>query len=182
MSLQLSDRPGMASDSFELRIDDRFGAVSLPIRGVSIEVYLGYAGADLTRMGRYTMDEVAVSCPPDTLVISGKASDMRGSGSGKTTRSGSWEDVSLALIVGDVAARNGWQPSSPVDTRVPRMDQLNESDFNFITRVAKNMTAPPMSPTASCWWCRDRAGRAPVARPWHSSPCSAAMSPAGSFV
>ncbi|PPK37543.1 late control protein [Pseudomonas laurylsulfatiphila] len=135
VSLQLSDRPGMASDSFELRIDDRDGAVSLPVRGASIEVYLGYAGADLTRMGRYTVDEVAVSGPPDTLVISGKASDMRGSG--KTTRSGSWENVSLAQIVGDVAARNGWQPSCPVDTRVPRMDQLNESDFNFITRLAK---------------------------------------------
>ncbi|MDN4543952.1 phage late control D family protein [Pseudomonas sp. C32] len=135
VSLQLSDRPGMESDTFELRIDDRDGAVSLPVRGASIEVYLGDAGADLTRMGRYTVDEVAVSGPPDTLVISGKASDMRGSG--KTTRSGSWEDVSLAQIVGDVAARNGWQPSCPVDIRVPRMDQLNESDFNFITRLAK---------------------------------------------
>jgi len=36
-----------------------------------------------------------------------------------------------------VAARNGWQPVCPVQTKVPRVDQLNESDYNFITRLAK---------------------------------------------
>lgn len=68
-------------------------------------------------------------------MIRGKASDM--CGSGKTTRSGSWESFSLASIVNDVAARNGWQPVCPMGTVVPRADQLNESDFNFITRLAR---------------------------------------------
>ncbi|MNO99714.1 phage late control protein GPD [compost metagenome] len=125
----------MESDEFELRIDDRAQAVTLPSRGAKIEVFLGYGAQAMARLGSYTVDEVEVTGPPDTITLRGKASDMRGSG--KTTRSGSWEDVSLAQIVGDVAARNGWQPSCPVDTRVPRTDQLNESDFNFITRLAK---------------------------------------------
>lgn len=116
-------------------INDRDSAVSLPSRGASIEVFLGYSGTALTRLGRYTVDEVELSGPPDTLVIRGKASDMRGSG--KTTRSGSWENVSLASIVNDVAVRNGWQPVYPMGTVVPRADQLNESDFNFITRLAR---------------------------------------------
>ena len=133
--LRTTDKPGMESDDFELRIDDRDSAVSLPSRGASIEVFLGYSGTALTRLGRYTVDEVELSGPPDTLVIRGKASDMRGSG--KTTRSGSWENVSLASIVNDVAARNGWQPVYPMGTVVPRADQLNESDFNFITRLAR---------------------------------------------
>lgn len=133
--LRTTDKPGMESDDFELRIDDRDSAVSLPSRGASIEVFLGYSGTALTRLGRYTVDEVELSGPPDTLVIRGKASDMRGSG--KTTRSGSWEGVSLASIVKEVAARNGWSPVCPVDTVVPRADQLSESDFNFITRLSK---------------------------------------------
>ena len=133
--LRTTDKPGMESDDFELRIDDRDSAVSLPSRGASIEVFLGYSGTALTRLGRYTVDEVELSGPPDTLVIRGKASDMRGSG--KTTRSGSWEGVSLASIVKDIAARNGWSPVCPVDTVVPRADQLSESDFNFITRLSK---------------------------------------------
>jgi len=133
--LRTLDKPGMESDEFELRIDDRDGAVSLPERGASIEIYLGYAETSLVRLGRYTVDEIELSGPPDTLVIRGKASDMRGSG--KTTRSGSWENVSLATIVATVARRNGWEPVCSVGTIVPRADQLGESDFNFITRLAR---------------------------------------------
>lgn len=135
LSLRTSDKPGMDSDDFELRIDDRDQAVALPTRGAGVEVYLGYTGQALTRLGRYTVDEIELSGPPDTMVIRGKASDMRGSG--KTVRSGSWENVPLQQIVRDVAARNGWQPVCPVQTKVPRVDQLNESDYNFITRLAK---------------------------------------------
>ncbi|MDD0972433.1 phage late control D family protein [Pseudomonas fontis] len=135
LQLRTSDKPGMESDDFELRIDDRDGALTLPARGALIEIHLGYAGQTLTRLGRYTVDEVELSGPPDTVIIRGKASDMRGTG--KTTRSGSWENVPLQQIVRDVAARNGWQPACPVLTRVQRVDQFNESDFNFITRLAK---------------------------------------------
>lgn len=133
--LRTSDKPGMDSDEFELRIDDRDGVVSLPARGAGIEIYLGYVGCGLARLGRYVVDEVELSGPPDTLVIRGKASDMRGSG--KTIRNGSWENVPLSEIVRDIAARNGWQAACSVATKVPRTDQLSESDFNFITRLAK---------------------------------------------
>lgn len=133
--LRVSDKPGMESDEFELRIDDRAQAVTLPRRGAKIEVFLGYVGRPLARIGSYAVDEIEVTGPPDTITLRGKASDMRGSG--KTTRSGSWEDASLAQIVSDVAARNGWKPGCNVQTKVPRIDQRNESDFNFITRVAK---------------------------------------------
>ena len=73
--LRTTDKPGMESDDFELRIDDRDSAVTLPSRGASIEVFLGYKGSALTRLGRYTVDEVELSGPPDTLVIRGKVSD-----------------------------------------------------------------------------------------------------------
>ncbi|MFQ6572487.1 phage late control D family protein [Pseudomonas sp. UM16] len=135
LSLRTSDKPGMESDEFELRIDDRDGAVMLPARGATIEVHLGYAGQTLTRLGLYTVDEVELSGPPDSIVIRGKASDMRGPG--KSTRSGSWENVALQQIVADIAVRNGWQPACPITLKVPRVDQLNESDFNFITRLAR---------------------------------------------
>ena len=135
LTLRTTDKPGMESDEFELRIDDRDGAVALPKRGAIIEVFMGYAGLSLTRLGRYTVDEVVVTGPPDSIEIRGKASDMRGSG--KTTRSGSWENVPLQQIVHDLAVRNGWTPLCPVAIKVPRVDQLNESDFNFITRLAR---------------------------------------------
>lgn len=133
--MRTTDKPGMESDEFELRIDARDGALALPARGAVLEVHLGYAGQPQTLLGRYTVDEVELSGPPDTLVVRGKASDMRGTG--KTTRSASWESVALQRIVAEIAARNGWQAVCPVTSNVPRVDQYGESDFNFITRLAR---------------------------------------------
>ncbi len=133
--LRTLDKPGMDSDEFELRVDDRDQAVTLPKRGANIEAFMGYEGLVLARLGSYRVDQVEVTGPPDTITLRGKASDMRGSG--KTTRSGSWENVPLAQIVSDLAARNGWKPGCTVQTKVARVDQRNESDFNFITRLAR---------------------------------------------
>ncbi|MFK3720348.1 phage late control D family protein [Pseudomonas fulva] len=133
--LRTLDKPGMDSDEFELRVDDRNQAVTLPKRGANIEAFMGYEGQALVRLGSYQVDQVEVTGPPDTITLRGKASDMRGSG--KTTRSGSWENVPLAQIVSDLAARNGWKPGCSVQTKVARVDQRNESDFNFITRLAR---------------------------------------------
>lgn len=133
--MRTTDKPGLESDEFELRIDARDGVLALPARGAVLAVHLGYSGQTLTLLGRYTVDEVELSGPPDTLVIRGKASDLRGSG--KTIRSGSWEGVTLQRVVADIAARNGWQAVCPVTTQIPRIDQYSESDFNFITRVAR---------------------------------------------
>lgn len=133
--LRTTDKPGLESDEFELRLDARDGALALPARGAMLEVHLGYAGQPLNRLGRYTVDEVELSGPPDTLVIRGKASDLRGSG--KTIRSGSWENATLQRIVAEIGARNGWQAVCPVAVQVPRVDQYSESDFNFITRLAR---------------------------------------------
>jgi len=135
LMIRTIDKPGASSDDFELRIDDRDGVVTLPKRGAKMEVYLGYEGEKLALMGKYTVDEVEVSGPPSTIVVRSKSSDTRSSA--KTTRSGSWEGVSLASIVSDIAARNGWTPECTVQTLVPRADQLNESDLSFITRLAK---------------------------------------------
>lgn len=129
------DKPGVDSDDFELRLDDRDGALTLPARGAKLAVYLGWESDKLTFLGSYTVDEIEVTGPPDTVVIRSKSSDTRSSA--KTTRDGSWEGVPLSTIVADIAKRNGWIPECPVDTLVERIDQLGESDLNFINRLAK---------------------------------------------
>lgn len=135
LMLRTVDKPGMESDEFELRLDDRDSALSLPRRGEQISIELGYSGSALHLVGRYRVDAVEFSGPPDVIVVRGGAADSRSSG--KTQRSGSWESVPLATIVKAVAARNGWTAACPVTTVVPRADQLAESDFSFVTRLAR---------------------------------------------
>ena len=135
LGCRVTDKPGVDSDDFEIRLDDRDSKLGLLKRGVELAVYLGWEGEKLGFLGRFTVDEVEVSGPPDTMVIRSKSGDTRGSA--KTTRDGSWEGVPLSTIVADVAKRNGWTPECTVDTPVERADQLGESDLNFINRIAK---------------------------------------------
>ena len=175
--LRTTDKPGMESDDFELRIDARDGAVALPARGALIEVHLGYAGLPLTRLGRYTVDEVELSGPPDTLVIRGKASDLRGSG--RTIRSGSWEAVPLQRIVAEIGARNGWQALCPVRVQVPRVDQYNESDFNFITRLARQYDCTAKLADGQLLVLPRQAGQSASGKPWAWSALPATRSASG---
>jgi len=55
IQLSVTDKTGMESDEFELRIDDRDGLVTLPRKGVGIEIYLGYQETSLVRLGRYVV-------------------------------------------------------------------------------------------------------------------------------
>ncbi len=135
LKLTLLDKPGMESDSLTLRIDDRDGQVALPRRGAVLEVHLGYAGEPLMRMGRFTVDTLQWAGPPDCLTVTASAGDMRGSG--KTIRSGGWEGTTLAQVCRDVGARNGWRVECPLQVAIARVDQVNESDYHFVTRLAR---------------------------------------------
>ena len=48
--LRTLDKPGMKSEKFELRIDDRDAAVTLPKKGAGVEIYLGYDSKAHTRL------------------------------------------------------------------------------------------------------------------------------------
>ncbi|MCP1605917.1 phage late control D family protein [Pseudomonas citronellolis] len=135
LSLVLTDKPGLESDTFELVLDDRDGAIALPARGAWLDLFLGYAGEELAPMGRYRVDALRFDGPPRRLTLSGRAGDMHGEG--KSTRCAAWENARLARIVFDLAARNHWSARCPVQVNVARAEQLNESDFNFITRLAR---------------------------------------------
>ncbi|WP_375592164.1 phage late control D family protein [Chitiniphilus eburneus] len=139
LSLRTTDKPGMESDECELRLDDRDGAIVLPRRGAVLEISLGYRGQPLTLIGRYTVDEIEVSGPPQSLVITGKAADMRASA--KSPRRAAWENLPLSAIVATIAARHGWRPACRVQAQIARADQTNESDIHFLSRLARQYNA-----------------------------------------
>lgn len=138
-SLQVVDKAGLDSDELTITLDDRDGVVGLPARGAVLEVSLGYAETGLTRIGRYRVDEVKSSGPPQQVSFSGRPADM--SGKIKQVRRGAWEAVSLESIVQTVAARNKLQAVCKVKATVARADQMNESDLHFITRLASQYDA-----------------------------------------
>ncbi|WP_325435128.1 phage late control D family protein [Pseudomonas nitroreducens] len=135
LELVVTDKYGLESDTLSLTLDDRDGAVLLPRRGAELVLYLGYEETGVAPMGRYTVDTIAFSGAPDTLVVKAKSGDSRNAG--KSVRSDSWENVTLAEIVKRIAERNGWQAECEVGARIERADQIKESDYHFVTRLAR---------------------------------------------
>jgi phage protein D len=134
LSIRTTDKPGLESDECEISVDDRDGKVAFPKKGATLEVSLGYVGKKLTFIGKYCVDEIEISGPPQTLVMRGKPANIAATMKGQ--RRFAWENVKLADIVGDIARRNKWQALCSIVADVPRIEQLNESDMNFITRLA----------------------------------------------
>jgi hypothetical protein len=142
ISLTVTDEAGFASDTVTIKVDDREDKVALPRTGAELEVYLGYDGKGLVRMGLYTVDEIGHSGPPATLVIKAKAANMRAAMKSRKTRS--WDTTSLGKIVEVIASEHDY--TAKVSTAlagqaVEHVDQAEESDLHFLTRLAKEHDA-----------------------------------------
>jgi len=156
--LTISDQSGNTSDSVKIALDDRDHATALPRTGAELSISLGYAEAGLVDMGKWTVDETELSGPPDTLIISGKAANT----STRTTKSGkadtlrsvktrAWDNIAIADICKTIASEHGYTPriadkyasGSPpaIGAPVQHLDQREESDLNFLTRLARDYGA-----------------------------------------
>lgn len=145
VELRLKDERGTSTDTLTLIIDDRPGQdgryIEMPRKGVALDVALGYDG-QLARMGSFKVDEVNPSGPPERLEISAKAADMGADMKVKRTRS--MENVSLAEVVTTIAKANRLTQKVSPDLAgivLSRIDQVDESDLNLITRIGREVGA-----------------------------------------
>ena len=143
LSVRVTDEVGLCSDAVEIRLDDREGALVLPELGSRLEVSLGYVSQQLVPMGVYTVDELRMSGPPQTLAVRAQAADLV-EGTLQSSRTLDWEDVALPDLVARIAADHGYRPR--VDEAfsqivVRRLDQVDESDMHLLTRLGRTYGA-----------------------------------------
>ncbi|MEE9358423.1 hypothetical protein [Candidatus Vondammii sp. HM_W22] len=138
ISLHVTDKTGLVSDTAETTLDDRNSAIEIPRTGALLEIYMGYQETGLYRMGSYTVDEVELTGLPNTMRIRAKAADMRQSL--KSCKLRSWDDITLGDLVATIAAEHGLIPrvGEFLDAiHIPHLDQTYESDMHLLTRLAK---------------------------------------------
>nr|WP_274539929.1 phage late control D family protein [Xenorhabdus mauleonii] len=137
MSLTLTDNRGLESDQLDLELDDSDGQLALPSRGDILTLELGWHGHSLTPKGKFVVDEIEHSGAPDRLTIRARSADFRGDLNAK--REQSYHKQTLESIVSTVAARNQlqFQISDDLKGIAMHIDQTNESDVSFLTRIAK---------------------------------------------
>lgn len=137
ISLTMTDNRGFEADQLDIELDDTDGQIALPPRGATLTLWLGWQDSALIKKGTFTVDEIEHRGAPDTLTIRGRSADFRGTLNSR--REQSWHDTTLGVIVETIAARNKLG-ASVADTLkaipVPHIDQTQESDAVFLSRLA----------------------------------------------
>lgn len=147
LSLRVTDEAGFKSDAVEIRLDNRDDKIALPNKGAELEIWLGFKETGLSRMGLYTVDEAGSEWPVRTIVIPAKAANMKKSLKAQKTRS--WDNVTYQTLFETIAAEHQLSPkvsASLASKTFVHLDQTNESDLHFLTRLAKvhDATAKPV--------------------------------------
>ena len=105
---------------------------------------MGYDLA-MVDMGFFIVSEVSLSGPPEKMVIRGRAVPQLTSKNGITSlasqKTRSWpKDTSVSAVVTKIAREHGLDPfvsDAIAKIKLPHFDQSDESDLNFLLRIAK---------------------------------------------
>lgn len=141
ISLTITDKKGIESDEVNLSIDDSDALLNMPRVGVTLSVSMGFK-EKLIDKGTYKVDEISHNGPADTLTIKGRAAAV--GSSLKTQKTRSFHQKKLGDILNTIAADNDLTAALDkllASIRIEHIDQTNESDAHFISRLATDYDA-----------------------------------------
>lgn len=138
-SVTYTDHAHGESDAMEIVIGDPDGKWRGPWRPAKGDVLLlsiGYEGEASVDCGRFEVDEMEASGPPDVLTVralaAGPVPSLR------TKRDQGYEKQGLRKVVQTIAARHGLRVVGEVnDSPFDRLTQKGEDDLEFLTRLAE---------------------------------------------
>ncbi|KIC09818.1 late control protein D [Leisingera sp. ANG-M1] len=149
-SLTVTDAAGVQSDQVQIVLADTalLGKIQEPRQGAEIKVWMGHP-FEMKYMGLFIADSFELQGPPDQAVITGSASVNGETISGKTAltdqKKRSWpQGTTVAAMVGKIAGEHGLQHAvadSLKEIALPHIDQIDESDINLLSRVARDLDA-----------------------------------------
>lgn len=110
VELTLTEKRGGEADELSLTLQNADGTLAMPAPGKIIALALGWEQGDdvavgLVDKGRFTVDEVEASGPPDRIMIRARSADLSGSYRQRQTKS--WKATTLGAVLSDIAGRHG---------------------------------------------------------------------------
>ncbi|MDX8000771.1 phage late control D family protein [Xenorhabdus sp. Reich] len=137
MSLTLTDNRGFEADQLDLELDDSDGKLDLPSRGDILTLELGWYGQALTPKGKFVVDEIEHSGAPDRLTVRARSADLRGELNAKHDKS--YHKQTIESVVSTIAVKNKLKflVGKELKDIIVHIDQTNESDLSFLTRLAQ---------------------------------------------
>ena len=142
ISISLTDKSGFEADELTVSLSDHDSKLALPPKSAEITIALGYIETGVVDKGSYKITEVSWSGAPDTLHITAQSADTSDRFSEANEKS--WHKTSLKEIIESIAAANGYIPiigKAYQDEKIDHIDQSNESDAAFLSRLAERYDA-----------------------------------------
>lgn len=142
MSLSLQEHRGEEADQLDIELSDADGLLAVPTPGAVLTLALGWAGEPLVDKGTYKVDEAGHRGAPDVISLRARSADLTGALRKRTERS--FHDTTLGEIIRSIAGANSLEAvvGDTLDHEpVEHIDQTNESDLNFLTRLGKRYDA-----------------------------------------
>jgi phage protein D len=139
LDLVYMDHVAGESDGLEIRLDNADGRWLqgwYPVKGSTIEAWLGYEGSPLLYTGECRVDEIEVEGAPDQVTLRALgASNMTAL---RTRQSKAFEGQSLRTIANQVAAAHGLLLVGEVPNLTwRRTTQHRETDLAFLCRLGR---------------------------------------------
>lgn len=142
IDLTVSSCRADAADQLDIRLSDHDGGLAIPSTHATLRVWLGWDTSGLTDMGTFTVDEIEHAGAPDVITLRGRSAHMRTDV--RAQREQSYDNTTCGAIVDILAGRNSLTPRcapSLASQDIEHIDQTNESDLNFLTRLGKRYDA-----------------------------------------
>lgn len=142
VSLSLSEAREDSADQLEIKLDDSDGLFALPGVGHRLKLNLGWDPNSLVEKGIFIIDEVNHEGAPDTISIKARSAELNKPI--RTRRDRSFHDTTLGKLVAAIAKDNKLllrMSESLKEIKISHLDQHNESDLHFLTRLGKEHDA-----------------------------------------
>lgn len=140
-SISLIENRGFDADTLQIVINDADGLIALPNRDAEIQIAIGF-GMDLISKGKFIVDSVTHSGPPDIITIGAHSADFKKEFLER--KSILFENKTIQEIVETIAKAHELESKVAEiyqQIKIKEKSQANESDANLLTRIAEEYDA-----------------------------------------
>lgn len=139
-SITFTDKLSGESDELEVELEDseqRWRDAWYPGMGDTLALQLGFQGKPLADCGGFSIDEIELSGPPDSVSIRGRSAPVTRAMRTKSNRG--FENTTLAAIAGRIARKHKLKLEGQIEPlTLERITQYGESDLAFLRRLAND--------------------------------------------
>ncbi|EII2806789.1 phage protein D [Salmonella enterica subsp. enterica serovar Java] len=139
-SVSYTDKLSGESDEIQVDLEDaegRWRDAWYPGKGDTLTLQMGYAGETLRECGTFSIDEIELSGPPDSVSLRGLATSVTVAMRTKVSRG--FENTTLAAIAQRIAGKHHLQLQGQIEPlTLDRVTQYDETDLAFLKRLARD--------------------------------------------